>query len=54
MSIDQICVAGAGVSFVGIGINLRKQQNKQWRAYFFGGLIMLLLVIVASIFGLSM
>ena len=54
MIIDKLATAGVGISFIGIGITMRKQQNKQWRAYFFGGIVLMVLVVIALIFGLSM
>jgi hypothetical protein len=54
MITDKIFPALAGISFIGIGIRLRQKQSKQWRAYFFGGVVLLLLVVLALVFGLSM
>ena len=51
---DKLGIAVVGIWFVSIGIKLQKQQNKQWRAYFVGGTVMLVLVVVAFVFGLSM
>lgn len=51
MSLDHILVTVVAVCFTGIGVQMRKQQNKQWRAFFFGGVTILAIVILSLIFG---
>ena len=53
MKFDQLCVIGMGISFTGIGISMRKQQKPQWRAFLFGGIILLSLGLLAITFGWS-
>jgi hypothetical protein len=54
MSFDQICTGLAGISFTGLGILMRKQQKRDWRAFLFGGITMLTIVILSLIFGWSL
>jgi hypothetical protein len=54
MNLDQICVTGTGISFTGLGLQMRKQQNKNWKAFLFGGITMLVLVILSLVFGWSL
>jgi hypothetical protein len=52
--IERLATAGAGISFLGIGLTMRKQQNKQWRVFIFGGIALLAFAAVSIIFGLSL
>jgi hypothetical protein len=54
MIIERLATTGAGISFIGIGLTMRKRQNKSWRVFVFGGIALLVLVIVSIVFGLSM
>jgi hypothetical protein len=51
MSFDQICVGIVGISFSGLGLIMRKQQKKDWRAFLFGGITMLVIVVLSLVFG---
>lgn len=53
MELMHVVITGAGVSFIGIGLVLRTRK-KNWRAFFFGGVTLLILVIISLVSGLSM
>jgi hypothetical protein len=36
-----------------LGVQMRNQQKKDWKAFFYGGIAMLVVIIVAFIFHLS-
>jgi hypothetical protein len=54
MSSDQIGVTTMGICFLGVGLKLRKQQSKNWKAFLIGGIAMLALVILSFVFGWSL
>jgi hypothetical protein len=37
--------------FVGLGVGMRRQNKKDWRAFLYGGIVLLTIVILAAIFG---
>jgi len=53
MGITHIAALGVSISFIGLGLVFRKQQ-KDWKAFFYGGVALLLLVVVALILGSPM
>jgi hypothetical protein len=46
MNTTTIATFGTGVSFTGIGLLLRR-QGKSWKAFFFGGIGMLIMGVVS-------
>ena len=54
MNLTQIAVIGAGISFTGLGLLARKQQHKNWLAFFLGGIAMLLFAFLSLAFGFSL
>jgi hypothetical protein len=54
MSFYHITISLAGISFTSLGILMRKQQKKDWRAFLFGGITMLAVVILSLVFGFSL
>jgi hypothetical protein len=54
MIIDKILPILAGVTFVGMGIRLRQRQNPKWRVFLFSGILLLVIVGLALIFGWSL
>jgi hypothetical protein len=44
---------GVGISFTGLGLVMRRQNQKNWKAFLFGGIAILTLVIISRVFGLS-
>jgi hypothetical protein len=54
MIADKTFPALAGIAFIGIGFRLRQKQSKKWRVFSFSGVVLLLLVVLALVFGLSM
>ncbi len=50
MSFDQICICIVGISFTGLSVLMRKQQKKDWRAFLFGGITLLIIVILSLVF----
>lgn len=54
MSFDKIFPAIAGVCCIGMGLKLRKKQNKNWKAMLVMGIALLIFVVLAFIFGWQM
>jgi hypothetical protein len=51
ISSDSITIMTFGATFIAIGIELRKQQKKNWRAFIFGGATFIAIVILALLLG---
>ena len=49
----QLAVLGAGISFTGIGVLMRRQK-KNWKAFLFGGITLLVLAVLSLLFGFSL
>ena len=49
----QLAVLGAGISFTGIGVLMRRQK-KNWKALLFGGITLLVLAVISLLFGFSL
>jgi hypothetical protein len=54
MNFYQIGIGLVGISFTGLGILMRKQQKRDWRAFILGGITMLAVVILSLVFGFSL
>ncbi len=54
MTLTHLSTFGIGIGFTGVGLLLRKEHKKNWKAFLLGGIAMLVLVFVSLIFGLSM
>jgi len=54
MITDKILPALAGITFIGMGFRLRQKQSIKWRVFFFSGVVLLVIVIVALVFGLNL
>jgi hypothetical protein len=53
MTIMHISTLGAGVSFTGIGLMMRR-QGKPWKAFFCGGLSLIVLCVLSLALGLAL
>jgi hypothetical protein len=53
IGVTHIAIMGASVSFMSIGLSLRKQKKK-WKVFFFGGIALFLLVILSLALGVSL
>ena len=54
MNLTQIAVIGAGISFTGLGLLARKKKQKNWLAFFLGGIAMLVFAVLSLVFGFSL
>ncbi len=54
MSYNHIVIGIVGIIFTNQGILMRKQQKKDWRIVFFGGITMIVVVILSLVFGFSL
>ena len=54
MTFYHISIGLTGICFTSLGIIMRKQQKKDWRAFLVGGIVMLAAVILSLVFGFSL
>jgi len=54
MNLMHISALGAGISFTGLGLLMRKENKRNWKAFLFGGIAMLVLVVISLVTGLSL
>jgi hypothetical protein len=54
MSFSHITIGLVGITFTWQGVLMRKQQKKDWRIVYFGGITMLAVVILSLVFGFSL
>ncbi len=54
MNLMHLATLGAGVSFTGLGLLMRKENKKNWKAFLLGGVAMLVLVVISLVTGLSL
>jgi hypothetical protein len=54
MNLMHFSTLGAGISFTGLGLLMRKENKKNWKAFLLGGIAMFLLVVISLVTGLSL
>jgi ABC-type proline/glycine betaine transport system permease subunit len=55
MTITHVAVIGAGISFTGLGLLMRRAgKKKNWKAFLIGGITMLVLATLSLLFGFSL